>query len=83
MEGFNLEAEAGGIAELARERNLPLYEDLGSGCVVDLKAFGIDEPLVSDSLASRGQLSFVQRGQTSRGVLRRGFWRAMRNWWLG
>jgi L-seryl-tRNA(Ser) seleniumtransferase len=29
---------------------LPVYEDLGSGCLVDLKAFGITEPLVADSL---------------------------------
>ncbi|MFN9460136.1 MAG: L-seryl-tRNA(Sec) selenium transferase [Acidobacteriota bacterium] len=29
---------------------VPVYEDLGSGCLVDLKAYGIDEPLVRDSL---------------------------------
>ena len=29
---------------------LPVYEDLGSGCLVDLRKHGIDEPLVSDSL---------------------------------
>jgi L-seryl-tRNA(Ser) seleniumtransferase len=29
---------------------IPVYEDLGSGCVVDLRRFGIDEPLVADSL---------------------------------
>lgn len=29
---------------------VPVYEDLGSGCLVDLKEFGIDEPLVRDSL---------------------------------
>ena len=29
---------------------IPVYEDLGSGCLVDLKPFGIDEPLVQDSL---------------------------------
>lgn len=32
--------------------NVPVYEDLGSGCLVDLKAYGIDEPLVRDSLAA-------------------------------
>jgi L-seryl-tRNA(Ser) seleniumtransferase len=31
---------------------VPVYEDLGSGCLVDLKAYGIDEPLVRDSLAA-------------------------------
>jgi L-seryl-tRNA(Ser) seleniumtransferase len=29
---------------------VPVYEDLGSGCLVDLSAYGIDEPLVRDSL---------------------------------
>ncbi len=35
---------------LARERGVLVYEDLGSGCVVDLRAFGVDEPLVRESL---------------------------------
>jgi L-seryl-tRNA(Ser) seleniumtransferase len=33
-----------------------VYEDLGSGCVVDLRPFGIDEPLVSDSLLAGADL---------------------------
>jgi L-seryl-tRNA(Ser) seleniumtransferase len=37
------------LAELGRERNIPVYEDLGSGCLVDLKPCGISEPLVTDS----------------------------------
>ena len=41
-----------GVDVLGRERGIPVYEDLGSGCVVDLRAFGIDEPLVSDSLST-------------------------------
>jgi L-seryl-tRNA(Ser) seleniumtransferase len=40
------------LAGLAKQNNLPLYEDLGSGCLVDLKPFGVDEPLVSASLAA-------------------------------
>ena len=27
-----------------------MYEDLGSGCLVDLEPYGIDEPLVRESL---------------------------------
>jgi len=38
--------------ELGRERAIPVYEDLGSGCLVDLRPFGIDEPVVSESLAA-------------------------------
>lgn len=37
------------IAELVT-LGVPVYEDLGSGCLVDLKAYGVSEPLVSDSL---------------------------------
>ncbi len=40
------------LAGLAKQHNLPLYEDLGSGCLVDLKPYGVDEPLVSASLAA-------------------------------
>jgi len=50
MSGFTAKPSLQELAALGRERNLPVYEDLGSGCVVDLRAFGIDEPLVADSL---------------------------------
>jgi L-seryl-tRNA(Ser) seleniumtransferase len=30
----------------------PVYEDLGSGCLVDLRGQGINEPLVADSVAA-------------------------------
>jgi L-seryl-tRNA(Ser) seleniumtransferase len=44
------------LAALGRERSIPVYEDLGSGCVVDLRPFGVDEPLVSDSLKAGADL---------------------------
>ena len=50
MSGFTARPALGELAALGRERGLPVYEDLGSGCIVDLHAFGIDEPLVSESL---------------------------------
>ncbi len=31
---------------------MPLYEDLGSGCLTDLQSAGISEPVVADSLAA-------------------------------
>ena len=52
MQGFTAKPSLQELAALARERGLPLYEDLGSGCIIDLKPFGIDEPLVRDSLAA-------------------------------
>jgi L-seryl-tRNA(Ser) seleniumtransferase len=50
MVGFTARPELRELAALARERGLPLFEDLGSGCIANLSAFGIDEPLVGDSL---------------------------------
>ncbi len=40
------------LAQLGRECNIPVYEDLGSGCLVNLKDRGIEEPLVADSFRS-------------------------------
>src|SRR5580700_6700077 len=56
MQGFTARPELEEMAALGRERGIPLYEDLGSGCLVDLRAFGIDEPLVSDSLRAGADL---------------------------
>jgi L-seryl-tRNA(Ser) seleniumtransferase len=50
MTGFTGRPELRELTALGRERGLPVYEDLGSGCVVDLRAYGIDEPLAVDSL---------------------------------
>ncbi len=52
MEGFTARPGLPELVALGRERGLPVYEDLGSGCVVDLRPFGIDEPLVADSLSA-------------------------------
>jgi L-seryl-tRNA(Ser) seleniumtransferase len=40
------------LVALGRERGLPVYEDLGSGCLADLKSLGIEEPLATESLAA-------------------------------
>ncbi len=37
------------LAQLGKEKGIPVYEDLGSGCLIDLRRFGITEPLVSES----------------------------------
>jgi L-seryl-tRNA(Ser) seleniumtransferase len=50
IEGFTARPDLRELAALAKERGIPLYEDLGSGCVADLRAFGFDEPLVADSI---------------------------------
>ena len=49
--GFTEQASTAELVALARERSLPLMEDLGSGALVDLQNFGITgEPSVLDSL---------------------------------
>jgi L-seryl-tRNA(Ser) seleniumtransferase len=49
--GFTEQASTAELVALARERGLPLMEDLGSGALVDLQNFGITgEPSVLDSL---------------------------------
>jgi L-seryl-tRNA(Ser) seleniumtransferase len=50
IEGFTARPDLRELAALGAERNIPVYEDLGSGCVADLRAYGITEPLVGDSL---------------------------------
>jgi L-seryl-tRNA(Ser) seleniumtransferase len=52
IEGFTAKPELRQLAALAKERGVPLYEDLGSGCVTDLRAFGVEEPLVADSIGA-------------------------------
>src|SRR5271170_2080679 len=50
IQGFTSKPGLKELAALARERNLPLYEDLGSGCIADLSAHCIREPRVTESL---------------------------------
>jgi L-seryl-tRNA(Ser) seleniumtransferase len=47
--GFTDKPSLQELAALAQRKNLPLVEDLGSGCLVDLSAHGITEPLVRHS----------------------------------
>ena len=49
--GFTEQASTAELVTLARQRGVPLMEDLGSGALVDLQSFGISgEPSVLDSL---------------------------------
>ena len=52
MQGFTSKPDLVELAALAHERGLPLYEDLGSGCIADLAPYGIAEPRVSQSLGA-------------------------------
>ncbi len=47
--GFTERPSLAEMAELAQRRGLPLFEDLGSGCLADLAASHLVEPVVQDS----------------------------------
>jgi len=49
--GFTEQPSTADLVKLARQRGVPLMEDLGSGALVDLQGFGLrGEPTVLDSL---------------------------------
>jgi L-seryl-tRNA(Ser) seleniumtransferase len=50
IEGFTGQPAREEIVRLGRENRVPVYEDLGSGCLVDLAPYGIREPLVQDCI---------------------------------
>ncbi len=50
VSGFTARPALSELVVLGRERNIPVYEDLGSGCLVDLREQGINEPLARASL---------------------------------
>jgi L-seryl-tRNA(Ser) seleniumtransferase len=52
MTGFAERPSLTELAELSHRTGLPLIEDLGSGCLVDLSASGITEPVVRQSIES-------------------------------
>ena len=59
VSGFTARPELAELVGLGRERGIPVYEDLGSGCVADLKRFGIRgvaEPLVRASIEAGANL---------------------------
>jgi L-seryl-tRNA(Ser) seleniumtransferase len=51
--GFTSEVTARELTELGRGRGIPVMEDLGSGCLIDLRPFGLpDEPTVPEVVAA-------------------------------
>src|SRR5215467_9165200 len=57
IKGFTAEVAARDLAGLARERGVPLVNDLGSGTLVDLARFGLaHEPTVAEAVAEGADL---------------------------
>ena len=53
VQGFTKEVTAKEMSELARSRNLPVIEDLGSGTLIDLSKFGLPhEPTAQEAINS-------------------------------
>jgi L-seryl-tRNA(Ser) seleniumtransferase len=51
--GFTADVSSRELAELGRARGVPVMEDLGSGCLVDLTRYGFPhEPTVQEAVAS-------------------------------
>jgi L-seryl-tRNA(Ser) seleniumtransferase len=50
MSGFTDKPDLADLVALSKKTNLPLIEDLGSGCLLDLSPFGFTEPTVRQSV---------------------------------
>lgn len=51
--GFTAEVGLAELAEIGRAHNLPVMEDLGSGALIDMAAYGLPrEPIVRDRIAA-------------------------------
>lgn len=55
--GFVTEPSIDEMAALDRPENVPVIDDLGSGCIADLAALGLAEPTVSASVACGTELT--------------------------
>jgi L-seryl-tRNA(Ser) seleniumtransferase len=59
VQGFTARPTLKELVALGKETGIPVYEDLGSGCLFDMRPQGIDEPLVADSIRDgAGLVSF-------------------------
>lgn len=57
IEGFTKEVQARELAVLAKQRGVPLVNDLGSGTLVDLSRYGLShEPTVAEAVADGADL---------------------------
>ena len=57
MVGFTEKPGLDELVALARSVNIPLVEDIGSGCLADLRPYGLsEEPLAGESLAAGASL---------------------------
>ncbi len=55
--GFVTEPDITDLVALGQQRNVPVIDDLGSGCIQDLTKFGLKEPTVGHSVAAGADVS--------------------------
>jgi len=59
LTGFTHEVTFEELVAIGRQNDLPVLDDLGSGCFLDTTAFGLDpEPMVQQSVAAGAGLTF-------------------------
>jgi L-seryl-tRNA(Ser) seleniumtransferase len=57
--GFTSETTIEELVEVGKRHNLPVFDDLGSGCLLDTTAYGLAaEPLVQNSITGGAALAF-------------------------
>jgi L-seryl-tRNA(Ser) seleniumtransferase len=58
--GFTQEVSVDQLVQLGAKHDLPVFDDLGSGCLLDTARFGLaPEPTVQDSIAAGAALAFL------------------------
>ena len=62
--GFTEEADLASLVALGKKHGLPVMDDLGSGCFIELDRYGLErEPTVRDSARHGGGCGHLQRRQ--------------------
>jgi L-seryl-tRNA(Ser) seleniumtransferase len=57
VSGFTESVEIAELVKLGKQRGLPVVDDVGSGCLQDLTAYGLpDEPIVGESIQAGADL---------------------------
>ena len=69
--GFTKEVPVDELATLGRERGLPVVEDLGSGCFIDLTPFGLHGEITVRRPSGQAPISSASAATSCSEVLRR------------
>ena len=63
VEGFTATVSSEELVEVGRERGVPVFNDVGSGCLLDCEKYGLaHEPTPQESVADGGRLDLLLGG---------------------